>query len=488
MKKSLKGYPLLFGYLGIFIILSGLIIMLPTLLLFIYPDEVNYIWNFLGPGIFAVIIGFLMTLVLKNKHLEKLARFEDAVFLVIMWVVVIVISATPFMIYGANFTQAMFETTAGYTTTGISLYDADSLPKIFIIYRNFLTLFGGIGLVLVITSTISDRYGMRLYNAEGHNDKLISNVAKSARLILGIYLGYVFIGMMLFMMLGMDWFDAVNYSITALSTGGFAPHSQSLGYYNNLGIEIVAMGLMILGSTNFLIHTLIITGKFKQAFFHAEWIILLIGFICFVGLMSLNITTMLGWNFDYAFRVASFQFISGITTTGLQIIPNLFILPPLTIGLMILIMMIGGQIGSTTGAIKQSRIALALKSSYWYIRDKISHVRTIQTHFILRFGKYEKVSDVEIRHNYAFIIIYILILLTGSFIYMSFGNSVQNSVFEFAALLGTVGWSSGINQVSADPIILWIGIAGMFIGRLELTVILIAVVKIFLDMTRKEVL
>src|SRR5690606_30839348 len=369
-------------------------------------EDMTYLPHFLIPGISSIVIGILLSFFIRGKHLAKLERFEDAVFMVLMWIIVIVISSIPFMMFGANFTQAVFETTAGYTTTGLSLFDADTLPRIFVLYRSFLMLFGGVGLVLVLTSTISDRYGLKLYNAEGHSENLISNVAKSARLILGIYIGYVVIGTILFMIFGMTLFDAINYSITSVSTGGFAPHKESLGFYDSIGIEIIAMALMILGSTNFLIHTFLITGQFKKAFKHAEWIVLVIAILIGVTFITINLTATLNWEIGYSFRVAIFQFVSAITTTGLQNIPNLNILPPLTIGIIILIMIIGGQAGSITGAIKQSRVALAAKSSYWYLRDKMSGKRTLRSNFILRFSQYEKVNDVEIRHNYAFIILY----------------------------------------------------------------------------------
>ncbi|MBN3490030.1 TrkH family potassium uptake protein [Acholeplasma equirhinis] len=486
--KTIKGFRLLLGYLGIFISLAGLIQLLALFGLVFNPEESQYLWHFLIPGISSIIIGLLLSLLIRKKHLAKLERFEDAVFLVTMWIVVIFASSIPFMMYGANFTQSVFETTAGFTTTGVSLFDADTLPRIFVLYRSFLMLFGGVGLVLVITSTISDRYGLRLYNAEGHTDNLISNVAKSARLILGIYIGYVLVGTILFMIFGMTLFDAINYSITSVSTGGFAPHKASLGYYNNIGIEIVAMVLMILGSTNFLIHTFIITGKFKKAFKHAEWIVLGIAFLAGVSIITMNLMLSLDWDFLYSLRVASFQFISGITTTGLQIVPSINAFPPLSIGIIILIMIIGGQAGSTTGAMKQGRVALALKSSYWYIRDKMSGRRTVRSNFILRFGNYEKVTDVEIRHNYAFIVLYMIFLFLGSYIFMAHGYGFEDSLFEFASLLGSVGYSTGIVSLSAPAVVLWTGTIGMFVGRLEITVISIALIKIFLNLTRKNIL
>ncbi len=495
MQKSIKGYPLLFGYLGIFIILTGIFNLIPLLMLFAFPNEVIHWWKFAIPGVSAIIIGFLLTLILKGKKVERMQRFEDAVFLVVMWATSILISSVPFLLNGYSFIRSLFEVTSGLSTTGATTFEAHTLPSIYIFYRSILLFFGGVGLVLVITSTVSDRYGMRLYSAEGHNDKLMSNLAKSARLILSIYAGYITIGTIMYVIFGMPWFDAINHSIAAVATGGFSTETQSIGAYRTLvghaesiGIEVVSIILMLLGATSFLIHAFLFRGEIKKALKHNEFNLFLVVFVIFMTAMVINLNTWGGESLEISFRDSIFQFTSAITTSGLQTVASVNALPSLFKVLMILLMIIGGQLGSTAGALKQGRVALAFKSSFWYFRDKMSHTRTVRSNFILRNGKYEIVSDLEIRHNYAFIIIYGLILLTGSFVFMSFGHGFENSLFEFASLLGGVGFSVGIISPTAPDLILWTGMAGMFIGRLEFTVIVVALMKLFLDIRRKEIL
>ena len=92
---------------------------------------------------------------------------------------------------------------------------------------------------------------MRLYCAEGHTDRLVPNLVKSARMIIVIYTGYIISGTLLYIYFGMNWFDALNHSIAALSTGGFSTKAESIGYYGSFGIEAVTIVLMLLGSTNF---------------------------------------------------------------------------------------------------------------------------------------------------------------------------------------------------------------------------------------------
>lgn len=115
-------------------------------------------------------------------------------------------------------------------------------------------------------SVLSDTYGMRLYAAEGHSDRLLPNLLKSARIIITIYLCYILSGVVLYVLFGMSPFDAIIHSIGALSTGGFSSRAQSIGYYNSVPIEMITIVLMILGNINFLAHLFLIRGKFRNFF------------------------------------------------------------------------------------------------------------------------------------------------------------------------------------------------------------------------------
>jgi len=153
---------------------------------------------------------------------------------------------------------------SGWTTTGLSVIDVANAPKIFLIFRSIIQFFGGVGIVLIVVSALSESFGMTLFASEGHNDKLLPNIAKSARLILKIYSGYFIAGTLLYITFGMPIFDAVNHSMAALSTGGFSTETLSIGAYNSLAIELVTVILMLLGSTNFYANMILVQGKFRD--------------------------------------------------------------------------------------------------------------------------------------------------------------------------------------------------------------------------------
>ena len=93
---------------------------------------------------------------------------------------------------------------------------------------------------------------------------LLPNLLKSARIILTMYLCYILSGVALYCLFGMPLFDALIHSIGALSTGGFSSHAQSIGYYDNIWIEMITIVLMLLGNINFLAHLFLIRGKLRN--------------------------------------------------------------------------------------------------------------------------------------------------------------------------------------------------------------------------------
>ena len=198
-------------------------------------------------------------------------RNQGAVIVVTCWILAIMICALPFLLSGNyTFTQAVFETTSAWSTTGLSVVDVEHTSHLFLMHRSTILFFGGIGLVLVMLSVLSDTYGMRLYAAEGHNDHLLPNLLKSARIILTMYLCYILSGVALYCLFGMPLFDALIHSIGALSTGGFSSHAQSIGYYDNIWIEMITIVLMLLGNINFLAHLFLIRGKLRNFFQYCE--------------------------------------------------------------------------------------------------------------------------------------------------------------------------------------------------------------------------
>ena len=215
--------------MSVFIVMIGIIQLIPLLVLPFYPEEISYAYCFLVPGLAAIACGALLSHIYRNAEIVKLEKHYDAVLVVMVWLTAILVSTVPWMLKGDyNFTQASFEMTSGFSTTGLSVVDVANTPHVFLMFRSITLFIGGVGLVLILTCAFSDKYGLNLYNTEGHTDRLMPNLARSARLILSIYCGYILLGTLAYIFFGMPVFDAINTSIAALSTGGFSVLNESI--------------------------------------------------------------------------------------------------------------------------------------------------------------------------------------------------------------------------------------------------------------------
>lgn len=476
--EAVRGYRLIFGYLGIIWIIIGIITMIPLTMLVFFPNEINQMQYFVFPGLMAILVGYLMYQLIRKKPKGQLEKHQDTIIVLLSWISAIFITALPFRLTGQyTMTQAVFECSSAWSTTGLTIVDVDHCPNIFLFHRSTVLFFGGIGLVLLMVSVLSDRYGMRLYSAEGHGDKLLPNLVKSSRLIITIYAGYILAGMLLYMICGMNWFDAINHSIAALSTGGFSTHSENIGYYDSVSIEIVSILLMLLGNINFLAHLFLLRGKFKTFFQYCEVRFSLFVLAFFIPFMFGGLMIAFPYNVSQGVRVAVFQAVSALTTTGFQNIPTFATWPSFLVFLMILLQLIGGGTGSTAGGIKQFRVYVLCKNIYWNIRDQLTSRFAVHADKINRPGSEEYLGYKEKHEISSFVFLYLCVFFLGTLILCAFGYSVEASMFEFSSALGTVGLSIGITSPDAHPIILWVESIGMVVGRLEIYVVLLALAR-----------
>ena len=495
MKKIASGTRLVFGYLGIFLWFISIITFLPLVMLIFYPEESHIIWNFLIPGLATMAAGTVLYFTLLfGRERARLGRHQDQALLVMVWVLAVLICAIPFVLSGKmTFTESVFESVSGFATIGLTRFKFD-IPgsHVYIFYRSLLLFFGGVGLVLIITSALSDRYGLRLYIAEGHNDKLMPNLTKSARLILGIYVLYIALGTVAFIISGMDPFDAINHSIASIATGGFSSRPGGLMECggNATMNQVICCVLMLLGGTNFLIHFFLITGKFKRVAKDLE--------IRFFGVLSavmipLFVVSFLAGNKDITFgegvSYGIFTFISSITTSGFSNAPSQYLLNGGTMFLVILMCIIGGGMGSTAGGAKQYRVALAFKAFHWNLRDRSTSKNLVFPRKVYRCGQTRLVENEEIMEAFGYILLYIVTLGVGSFLVMALGGgnfTLGDCFFEFSNALSSTGLSSGLTA-QANNGMMWVMILGMFAGRLEIIPIYFMFYRAFHDIFRKEI-
>lgn len=482
LRQLKKRYQLIIGYTGTMTIGIGIMLLIPLIVLVFYDNEVYHATNFIVPGIGSIGLGFLLRSVNRKNSDVSLTIQEGGIIVIFTWVNAVIFSALPFILSGQlDFTQAVFESVSGWTTTGLSVVDVTKTDNIFLLWRSLMQFFGGAGLAVIMLSAIAGPHGLGLYNAEGRSDKLLPNVRKSTKLIMTIYSGYVLAGIILYVSFGMPWFDAINHSMAALSTGGFSTKPGSIGDYSSLSIELVTIVLMFLGTINFTAHYVLLKGEIKNFFRIGE-----IRFMFFLVAVITPLVSFVSFNRLYdslsdSFRVGAFEVISALSTTGFSIAGSYKQWNSFSIFLLIILMVIGGGTGSTAGGIKQYRVYVMVKSLIWNIKQYLLPRNIVRENAIYRpEGEYylKKNHIIDISN---FIFLYMTVYILGVLVFLFYGYSLQDSMFEFASSLGTVGLSVGITSPNVPKVVMWTQTMGMILGRLEFFVIFYSILKIIND-------
>lgn len=468
---------------GRLIVTVGVITLVPLLVLPFYREELNLAWTFLLPGLGSIILGLLVCIFSKKKP-HKLTWRENlqssSILVLFVWCFGFVISALPFFLSGQlPFLKALFESISGWTTTGHSVIDVEQTAHIFLFHRAWIQFIGGMGFVMMMVMIVQSKQAMSLFHAEGHTDNVAPNLRRTSRTIFIMFLGFVVGGTILYRIFGMPVFDGICHSMSALATAGFSTKAASIGYYNSVPIEIITEVLMIIGIINFVVLLMLLKGKFKKAFKVTEvrFGLLLIGVLspivgfCLVG--GLNMTLSEGM------RVAFFNCISAMSTTGYTT-SDYSTWPDVSIAIMIILMLIGGGVGSTAGGIKLIRVYVLLKSLWIDMKKKISSKRRV---FVVSYkraqGEVIITNDIG-REATNFVSVYLLIFVVGSMALCVTANcDLTTAMFDFASSLGGVGLSMGITGPHSADSTLIVEMIGMVLGRLEIFIVFIGIHSIY---------
>lgn len=457
------------------------LMLTPLLALIVWPEESHEAWSFVLPGILVGALGLAAWRLLRLKGTVVLSLQEGGVIVVLSWLIVCLLSACPLMsAAGLNGTQAVFEAVSGWTTTGLSVVDVTRASHVVLLWRGIMQLGGGAGLAIIMLSAITGPTGPALSMAEGR-EQLVPHVRQSAKLVMMIYGGYACVGCISYYFAGMSWFDALNHSFAAVSTGGFSTRPESIGYWNSVAVEAVTIPLMILGSLSFITAWLLLRGKLRIAARNGEVRLSAVLIpLCALSLFLLT-TRELYPTLAKGARVAIFETVSALTTTGFS-----------TVGygnwnsfgwlILIVLMLIGGGTCSTAGGIKQFRVYLLIKSIGWELRRSLLPRAAVVENPVWEADRKVFVTDEALRRIGTFVGLYLLVFAIGTGILTAYGFGLKESLFEFASSVGTVGLSVGITAPTAPPGVLWAETMGMFLGRLEFLVVFASVGKVLRDL------
>ncbi len=397
-----------------------------------------------------------------------LSTYLDAIYVVVLtWLISPFICMVPFLLYGMSLSNALFETISGLTGTGLSVIpNIGSAPIVIKLWRSVLQWFGEIGIVIV-SIVLFARPGSPityLYIAEGREERISITIWRTVKIMIRIYILYTVVASILYILAGLDPFDAVCIAMTTIATGGFSPYSRPF-----LQIRVAHWWLfyvtciifMFLGAMNFRDHARIFTGRLREAFSYELKLFLIVS-VVFVIVTSLCYLTFEKYPPLLAFEVGAFHALSALTTTGFEL-NNLNNLHQITKLVLALAMIIGGCTCSTAGGIKVIRIATFLKNIGWTVSE------TVKPHTLIRktVGNI-RIEDKDILRTLTFILLYLTFVFLSTLVLVTCGYSLINALFEVASAMGCAGLTVGVTS-PAMPIPAKITlIIDMLAGRLEI--------------------
>ncbi len=477
-------------YTGDVCMLLGAAMLVPILVSFIY-NEPRYIASFLSSAAISAVIGFALVKIFKIE--TQITLKSAMVFSTIIWLIACALGALPYYLSGElSYLNSYFEAMSGFTTTGFSMYsNLNAVSFTMNFWRAFTQWIGGLGIIFLLLALLRSTGAdvMRLYLAEGREERLRPSIKHSTRVIVYIYVFFTAIGIILFLLAGMPLFDSVFYTFTALSTGGFGMQNTSILFYNSIWIEIAAMIIMMIGATNFALHYTVLKGNWKEYFRDIETKVA----FSLIILSTILVTFVLYSHQVYGndlllnFRFALFQMVSAISTTGLQTAFYPDILSKwigLGTFLMTIIMIIGAGSLSTGGGIKWLRLGVLLKGISWQVKSFILPGKAVMAKKIHHVTEL-KVTDDVLRITGGFVFTYLVIYIISVIIVLIYYNDISRVIFEVASALSNVGLSSGIITPDSPILVKLVFIIDFWVGRLEIWPVLLLIVIAINNVVRR---
>ena len=435
---------------------------------------------------------------------QRTLQLRDSFMVVALsWVLFSLFGMLPFLMHGTvdNVTDAFFETMSGFSTTGATvLGNIDQQPHGILFWRSIMQWLGGLGVVVFtlafIPSVAKGSKKMSLFAAEAPGlsvEKLAPTMGATSRLLWIIYIALTALCSFAYVLGPMDRFDAVCHALTTIATGGFSTHQASIGYFQSNYVEYVCIFFMLLSGINFAMYHFVFNGRFDVIKRNEElrWYLFAI----------LGFTVLFMAHFYFASRfdvITEEQLTSHPQTTGERVRTSLFHVVALlsntgfqgsnydydTWGRLFLIptvvlMIVGGCAGSTSGGIKMVRVIVLLK----YFRKTVNELIHSSSMYTVKVSG-QSVDDLALKRVVSFFSLFLLLFVVNVVLLTATGMGMEESAISFLTCFSNYGPGSGITGPSGTfaniPMAAkWLLSFDMLVGRLEIFTIFLLFTRSF---------
>lgn len=439
----------------------------------------------LAPLLISFTITFslgIFPFIFTRKNAQISLR-DGFVIIFLSWLLSFIFGALPYALWGGPFTviNAWFESVSGFTTTGATiLEDVEALPRSLVFWRASTHFIGGLGVVvfllLIIPNTSPIR--LRLTNMELSQlsrEDYRSRANKSVYIFASVFIGLAAVAFVSYMLAGMSWFDAICHAFSVCATGGFSTRNLSIAAFGSDTISLLTLLFMFLGSIHFGIIFMVLAGRTLRPLNNPilKFYFFSLAIISVITALSLKFQGSADISWGRAFLDSTFQVVSYSSTSGLAIADNSS-WPTLAGFMLILVSLVCGCAGSTSGGLKADRFVVLFKA----IRMQIRKTLYPSTIFEVRLGR-RILHDEEIYPHILYIALYFVLVGLSAVACMLVGDPHDHALLGSLASLSNVGPSLGnigsMGNYNMEPAMLkFIFSFDMFLGRVEIYPVLAA--------------
>ncbi len=444
---------------------------------------------FASSALITIIAGLVLKFFGQNAG-NGFSRRDAYLLVTLVWIVYSLFATLPFMFGGYihSFTDAYFEAMSGFTTTGATIIDdVEALPHGILFWRSLTQWVGGLGIVFTVIAFIPSVAGssgsIRVFGAEStgpFKSKLQPKLSTSVRFIWLVYLVISVWCFASYMVFGMNWFEAANYTMTTVATGGMGVNNSSTEHFQSPALEYVTTFFCFVSGTNFtLLYLAMFKGKLKSLFRDTEFRFYVFMVAVCTAFIMVELIVENHYAVEHAFRSAIFQVVSFITTTGL-FNDDAAAWPHVTWVVLTVCMFFGACSGSTTGGLKCVRCVMIFK----VLRNELMQRIHPSAVLPLKIAEYN-VPNRQRVSLMAFVTAYLMLFFLFAFVIIAAGVDNTNAITICFSCLSNVGPTLGteigptMSWSQLPSFIKWLCSFMMLVGRLEIFTVMVVLTPAF---------
>lgn len=448
-------------------------------------------------------VGMLLYNIGRSVKKRPLQIRDSFLVVALSWVLFSAFGMLPFMMYGTvdNVTDAFFETMSGFSTTGATILDnIDQQPHGILFWRSIMQWMGGLGVVVFtlafIPSVAKGSKKVSLFAAEAPGlsvEKLAPTMGATSRLLWIIYIALTLLCAIAYVVGPMNRFDAICHAFTTIATGGFSTHQASIGYFQSNYIECVCIVFMLLSGINFAMYHFLFNGRFDIIKRNEElrWYLLAILFFTLLFIMRFFFAPRFDLMTDEQLashpqtwweriRTSLFHVVALLSNTGFQgsnynydLWGRLFLIPT------VVMMIVGGCAGSTSGGIKMVRVIVLFR----YMKKTVYEMLHSSSVYNVKVSG-QTVDELALKRVLSFFSLFIILFMGNVVALSAMGMSMEDGAISFLTCFSNYGPGSGITGPSGNFDAIsngakWLLSFDMLVGRLEIFTILLLFTRSF---------